>query len=60
MIDSLVGQLREFGFDLPTPVLQLAIKKCNLQIEEALLMLTEEDKVNDLQDELRKLEENNN
>lgn len=44
----MVNNLRDFGLDLPTPVLQLAIKKCNMQLEEALLMLTEEDKVNDL------------
>ena len=41
-------QIKEFGFDLPDAVLKLALKKCNLNLEEALLMLTEEDKVNDL------------
>ncbi|CDW85633.1 ubiquitin carboxyl-terminal hydrolase family protein [Stylonychia lemnae] len=60
MVDSLVQQLRDFGLDLPQPVMQLAVKKCNLQLDDALLMLTEEDKVNDLQEELRKQEQLNN
>lgn len=43
IVDTLVNNLREFGFDLPNDILALAIKKCNLNLEEALLLLTEED-----------------
>ena len=56
---GLVSNLKEFGFQLPDAILKLAIKKCNMNLEEALFMLTEEEKVNDLQTELRKIEENN-
>ena len=58
-IMGLVSNLKEFGFQLPDAILKLAIKKCNMNLEEALFMLTEEEKVNDLQTELRKIEENN-
>jgi hypothetical protein len=56
----MVNNIRAFGIELPTPVIQLAIKKCNLNMDEAFLMLTEESTVNDLQEEIRKQEENNN
>lgn len=34
--------------DLPKPVLRLAVKKCNMNLEEAIMMITDEDKINDL------------
>ena len=56
---SAVIQLQEFlgGFDLPEPIIKLALKKCNLKVEEAIIMITDEDQVNDLQEEFRKQEE---
>lgn len=34
--------------ELPVSVIKLAIKKCNMNLEEALLMITDESSVNDL------------
>lgn len=34
--------------DLPKPVMKLAIKKCNMNLEEVIMMITDEEKVNDL------------
>jgi hypothetical protein len=36
-IKSFLGEL-----DLPLPVLKLAIKKCNMNIEEIVVMITDE------------------
>jgi hypothetical protein len=43
--------------ELPDSVLKLAIKKCNMNLEEAIIMIIDEEKVNDLQEELRRQEE---
>jgi len=45
--------------DLPEAVLKLAIQKCNMNIEEVVMMITDENAVNDLQLEVRKAEEAN-
>lgn len=46
--------------DLPAPVIKLALKKVNLQLEKAIMMITDEEQVNDLQEEIRKQHEANN
>lgn len=48
------------GSELSDDVLKLAVKKCNLILDEAVMHLTLEENVIDLQEELRKQSENNN
>lgn len=45
--------------DFSDEVIKLALKKCNMNMEEAVVMFFDEDKVNDLQEEVRKNEEAN-
>jgi hypothetical protein len=46
--------LKSFLGELPSTeeVCKLALKKCNLNLEEALMMLTDPDKINDLAEEV--------
>lgn len=51
-MDEMVDTLRMFMGDdveLSTEIIKLAIKKTNMQLDEAILMLTTEDQVVDLQ-----------
>ncbi len=64
-ITEVVNQLKEFMCDieLPDSVLKLAAKKCNLDLNEIMMMILDEEKVSDLQEEVRRNEEastNNN
>jgi hypothetical protein len=34
--------------DLPEAVLKLAIQKCNMNVEEVVMMITDENAINDL------------
>lgn len=43
----------------PDNVIKLALKKCNMNIEEAVFMFFDEDKVADLTEECRKIDEAN-
>lgn len=45
--------------DLPEAVLILAIQKCNMNVEEVVMMITDENAIFDLQLEVRKTEEAN-
>lgn len=45
------------GIDLPEAVIRLAIKKCNKNLEDACLMLTDDISVTDLVEEVRRQEE---
>lgn len=61
-MDEMVSTLRMFmgdDIELSTELIKLALKKTNLQLEETILMLTNEEQVIDLQQDLRKEEENN-
>ena len=44
MLDSAVEKLKEFMGDLtlPLPVVKLALKKCNLKLEETICMIIDE------------------
>jgi len=44
--------LGDLGLD--REVIKLALKKCNLELEEAMLMITDEVQLNDLQEEVAK------
>mmetsp|Transcript_22806 Transcript_22806/g.22023 ORF Transcript_22806/g.22023 Transcript_22806/m.22023 type:complete len:137 (+) Transcript_22806:557-967(+) len=60
MMNTQIEQMQAFlggDLDIPTSVIKLALKKCNMQLEEALCMLTDEFTISDLQEEVRKLEE---
>jgi hypothetical protein len=64
-ITEVVNNLKAFmeDLDLPDAVLKLAAKKCNLDINEVMMMVLDEEKVLDLQEEVRRNEEastNNN
>ena len=48
MIDEIVATILSNGIEQPIPIIELAVKKCNLNVEDAFLMLIEEEKVNDL------------
>ena len=52
----MVEELKSFlgDLNLPLPVIKLAIKKCNMNLEEIVMMITDEFSVSDLQDEVRK------
>ena len=45
------------GMDLPDSVMRLAIKKCNRNLEDACLMLTDDILITDLVEEVRRSEE---
>jgi len=49
-ITEVVNQLKAFMCDieLPDAVLKLAAKKCNLDLNEVMMMILDEEKVNDL------------
>lgn len=56
---EMVEQLKMFMPDFSDAVIKLAVQKCNLNMDEAANMLMEEDRVIDLQEEVRKSEEAN-
>lgn len=45
--------------DIPKEVLKLAIQKCNMDVEATVIMITDEERINDLQEEIRRNEEAN-
>ena len=40
------------GINLDYEIIKLAIKKCNMQLDEEMLMITDEEQVNDLNEEV--------
>jgi hypothetical protein len=56
-----VDTLKMFLGDLPCSeeVVKLALKKCKLNLEEVMLMVTEPDRVNDLEEEIKREQEVN-
>ena len=61
LLQGALEQVKMFlgDIDLPEAVLKLAIQKCNMNVEEVVMMITDENAINDLQLEVRKTEEAN-